>query len=242
MIEHAVRNSGVFVTITTNGTIMNEKRTQRLLDAGVHMVDISIDAFRPETYAKIRVGGDLAVTRENVLRLLRWVRESGCHTKIVVSYVEQPENSAETAEFEKFWRGEGADYVIVRRLHSAAGAVNQVAQKMHKEGAGETRRPCLYPWERIVLNPRGFLAFCPADWSHGSTIVDYRTTTVRDTWQGEFYRSLRQAHLTNNYSCHGFCGQCPDWRATSWPGQGRSYADMVEEFIAKELAGNSNGI
>ncbi|HET6264248.1 MAG TPA: radical SAM protein, partial [Usitatibacter sp.] len=31
MIEYAVRNSGVFVTITTNGTIMNEKRTRRLL-------------------------------------------------------------------------------------------------------------------------------------------------------------------------------------------------------------------
>src|SRR6185295_9875768 len=45
MIEYACRRSGVFVTITTNGTIMNQRRTERLLASGVHMIDISIDAF-----------------------------------------------------------------------------------------------------------------------------------------------------------------------------------------------------
>jgi hypothetical protein len=101
---------------------------------------------------------------------------------------------------------------------------------MREDNAKEVRRPCLYPWERIVLNPRGHLAFCPADWTHGSTIIDYHTTTIHETWRGEFYRKLREAHLSNQFSDHGFCGQCPDWKATRWPGEGRSYADMVEEF------------
>jgi hypothetical protein len=85
-----------------------------------------------------------------------------------------------------------------------------------------------------VLNARGDLAFCPSDWVHGSVIADYRTTTIKEVWQGEFYRQLREAHLTNNYSCHGFCGQCPDWKSTRWPDEGRSYANMIEEFKALE--------
>ena len=44
LIQYAVNNSGVFVTLTTNGTIMDENRTKRLLDSGVHLIDISIDA------------------------------------------------------------------------------------------------------------------------------------------------------------------------------------------------------
>ena len=44
------------------------------------------------------------------------------------------------------------------------------------------------------------------------------------------YRRLRQAHLENDFGVHAFCGQCPDWRGTRWPDEGRSYADMVEEF------------
>jgi len=40
------------------------------------MIDISIDALEPETYARIRVNGDLNVTRANVLNLIRWIRQS----------------------------------------------------------------------------------------------------------------------------------------------------------------------
>jgi hypothetical protein len=230
MIEYAARNSGVFVTLTTNGTIMNEKRTQRLLDSGVHMIDVSIDAFTPETYAKVRVHGDLAVTRANVLRLIAWIRESGSPTKVVVSFIEQPQNRQEVADFEMFWKDQGVERVVVRRLHSAAGAVIDVASAMRAQQAQAPRRPCVYPWERIVLNPRGHLAFCPADWTHGSTILDYRSTTIAETWQSEFYRKLRRAHLSNDYEAHGFCGQCPDWRQTRWPAEGRGYADMIEEL------------
>lgn len=231
MIEYAARHSGVYVTLTTNGTIMNEKRTRRLLDSGVHMIDISIDAFTPETYAKIRVKGDLTITRSNVLNLISWIRQSGSSTKVVVSFIEQPQNQHETAEFQTYWTEQGADSVVVRRLHSAAGAVADIANHMRSEQASKMRRPCVYPWERLVINPRGYLAFCPADWTHGSTITDYRETTVAQIWQGEFYQKLRAAHLNNDFSSHAFCGNCPDWEATRWPHEGRSYADMVEEFI-----------
>lgn len=227
LIEEAVRLSGTFVTLTTNGTIMNEVRTQRLLEAGVHLIDISIDAFRPETYAQIRVNGDLAVTRENVLRLIRWVQESKAATKVVVSYVEQPLNHDETTAFEQFWKGNGADYVVIRRIHSHSGAVRKITG-LKKEQI--QRKPCLYPWERITLNAKGDLNYCPSDWQHGSFIADYHNTTIHETWQGPRYQALRTAHLTNNFDGHNFCEQCPDWADTRWPDEGRSYADMVAEF------------
>lgn len=234
MIQAAVERSGVYVTLTTNGKIMDERRTRKLLDAGVHMIDISIDAFRPETYAKIRVKGNLAVTHNNVLRLIRWAQESATtgrpKTKVVVSFVEQPGNSAEKDDFERYWRDQGADAVIIRRLHSCSGAMPAQAAGLDTPGP---RRPCLYPWERIVINARGHLGFCPSDWVHGSHVADYRTTSIHEQWQGPFYQALRQAHLGNDYSRHGFCGQCPDWASTRWPHQGRSYADLVEEFISE---------
>jgi hypothetical protein len=194
------------------------------------MIDISIDAFTSETYSKVRVNGNLDVTRRNVVNLIRWNKETGSPTKVVVSFIEQPQNRVEASDFEHFWNDQGADAVVIRRLHSAAGAVISVASIMRAEQVRKVRRPCVYPWERIVLNPRGHLAFCPADWTHGSTIADYRTTTIREVWQSEFYRKLREAHSSNNFVKHGFCGQCPDWEQTRWPAEGRAYADLVEEL------------
>ncbi len=232
MLEYAVRNSGVTVTLTTNGTLLNEKQTEELLATGVGVVDISIDAFTPETYAKIRVNGKLEITRKNVLRLLRETKHPSISTKIVVSYIEQPENIHETEDFRTFWEDRGADYVVVRRLHSNSGALTGIADHMQKDISDRIRRPCVYPWERIVLNLRGFLCFCPVDWIHGSTIpnADYRLTTIKETWQSEFYRRLRKAHLSNQFENHKFCGNCLDWSVTRWPEEGRSYATMVDDF------------
>ena len=229
MLDYAVAHSGAFVTLTTNGTILNEKRLGRLLETGLHMVDVSIDAFTDETYAKVRVNGHLPVTRANVLRMINMARDGRTRT-IVVSFVRQAENWNEANDFKAFWEAAGA-IVVIRNLHSAAGAVIPVANVMRAaQTAAGNRRPCVYPWERIVLTPGGKLAFCPADWTRGSTMVDYRETTIKETWSGEFYAKLREAHLSNDFSCHKFCGQCPDWAVTRWPGEGRAYADLVEEM------------
>jgi len=234
MIEYAVRNSGVTVSLTTNGKILNEKRANKLLSTGVDVVDISIDAFTPETYAKIRIGGDLHITRKNVLNLIAQSKQSHAKTKVVVSYVEQPQNRVETKDFETFWKDNGADYVVIRRLHSCSGAKAELARQRRGRNEKKIRRPCLYPWERIVLNARGELAYCPSDWVHGSVIADFRRTTIYSTWHSEFYQKLRKAHLTNDFTNQEFCRQCPDWESTRWPSEGRSYANMIEEFRESE--------
>mgnify|MGYP006396987791 FL=1 len=231
MIKYAVDNSDTFVCLTTNGTIMREKKTRQLLDAGIHMIDISLDAFLLETYSKIRVGGNLDKTRENVLRLIDWVRRDNLDTKVIVSFVEQPENTDEAKAFETYWKEQGATYVVIRRLHSAAGAIVNIANKMNHEHKGEQRYPCLYPWERLTLDPRGYLSFCPTDWKYGSTFADFKKTTIKEAWRGKFMEELREAHILNDFSCHKFCGQCPDWKQTRWPeDEGRRYADLIDEL------------
>ena len=234
-IKEAVDNSNTYVCLTTNGTIMNEKKTRQLLDAGIHLIDISIDAYKNDTYSRVRVNGDLEVTRTNVRRLLSWVREGNLNTKVVVSFVEQPQNTNEVNEFESYWKEQGATAVVIRRLHSAAGAVESIAEDMHLKFINEERYPCLYPWERLTLDPKGHLSFCPTDWKYKSTFADFSKTTIREAWQNQFMKELRKAHVANNFSCHEFCGQCPDWKQTRWPNEGRRYANMVSELMGENL-------
>ncbi len=230
MLGEAVASSGTFVSITTNGTLLTPGRVDRLVATGVHLVDISLDALTPETYARIRVKGNLAETRAGVQRLIAAARAPGCSTRVIVSYIEQPENVHETAGFERFWRDAGAHDVAIRRLHSASGGIAAVADRLRRRGAALDRRPCVFPWDRIVLKPRGVLSFCPADWTHGSSLADYRSTTIADLWRGHRYAALRRAHQNNDFRDHGFCDQCPDWQETRWPDEGPSYAALVERL------------
>ena len=96
------------------------------------------------------------------------------------------------------------------------------------------RKPCLYPWERLILSPTGHIGYCPADWKYGSKFVNFTETSIKEAWNSKFMVDLRKAHLENNFSCHKFCGQCPDWEKTKWPNEGRSYNTMMNEVLEKK--------
>jgi len=230
MISYTKNKTVTPVTLTTNGVTMSTKRMEKLILSNIDCIDISIDAYSEDIYKKVRVGGDLSVTRKNVLNLIDYIKKNNKKTKVVVSFVENQINSHEIESFDNFWKKAGADYVVIRRMHSCSGAKIEFAALKRKNNESSPRRPCLYPWERIVLTPTGDLAFCPSDWVHGSVICNYKDNTVKDVWDGVFYKKLREAHLKNNYKNHAFCGQCPDWESTRWPNEGRSYADMMMEF------------
>lgn len=234
ILKYAVDNSGVTVTLTANGTLINEEKAKRFLDTGTNLIDISIDAFLPETYARIRVNGNLEVTRRNILRLIELKRQFNYSTKIVVSYIEQPGNMAETERFEEFWKQAGVDFVVIRRCHSNCGSLEGRARELREKNAEQKRTPCIYPWERIALRSFGALSYCPGDWVRGSVMADYRTATIHETWNSEKYWKLRQAHLDNDYSGFPICSSCPDWSQVRWPEEGRAYANMIEDFNHKD--------
>ena len=232
ILQYAVDNSGTKVTLTTNGTLLKEKKMKKLLSTGLHMIDISIDAYSNEIYKKVRVGGDLDVTKKNVLRLLELNDEVGHKTKIIVSFVEQKENSHEIEQFKEFWQKQSVDEVLIRKLHTNSGSViKENDLEIHKN---EGRRACLYPWERVVLTAKGTLNFCPTDWYGKSEVSDFAKTSIREVWKNNFYNDLRDQHLKNDYK-NEFCKQCPDWKNTSWPfDKNKSYADLVEKVLYDE--------
>ncbi|SEH30198.1 radical SAM/SPASM domain-containing protein [Magnetospirillum fulvum] len=231
MVAYAVKRTGLPVNVTTNGLLMVENRARALLDAGVTVIDISLDAHDPDTYAKIRVKGDLAVAQANIRELIRLKREGGYNVRVMVSFVRQPLNDREAEPFKAFWEAEGADDVVLRIQHSCAGSVPDMTAQMWAQAPKE-RRPCLYPWERLVLKPDGQFSFCPADWLHEANIGSIENSTVQQVWQGQKLEALRQAHRASDYANHPFCGKCPDWSVIRWPGEGQNYMAIMERASA----------
>jgi MoaA/NifB/PqqE/SkfB family radical SAM enzyme len=224
MIAYASARTKIPTNITTNGLLLTGNKAGALLEAGVDAIDISLDANSAKTYELIRKNENFDIVKANILKLIELIRIEGFKTKVVVSFVEQSLNKHESQDFEKCWKVAGADYVVIRRLHSAGGV------KAESVRVNASRYPCLYPWERLTLSPDGFIHYCPQDWIHGSVVCDFRENTIKDIWQSPFMQRLREAHLNNNFSKHAFCRQCPDWSTTRWPDEDRSYSNMMQDF------------
>src|SRR5260370_38956392 len=82
---------GCKIGLITNGSLFDEVNSRALLDASVDMIEFSVDAGEPQTYAVVRKGLEWDTLGENAKRRLslRTARKSS--SKIIASPVCRPE-------------------------------------------------------------------------------------------------------------------------------------------------------
>jgi len=197
------------VNLTTNGSLLKGKRLQALLDVSPQILDISLDAMRAETYAKYRVGLDFKTTVQNIHDFLD-ARDPSL-TRVIVSMIAHPGLEEEIKEFQNYWTGK-ADVVAIRKLHSNLGAVD-VGEG---QAVSKKRWPCVHLWERLVVDFRGHIRFCPVDWYDKSFVGLVDDMTLYEAWHSEQLKQLRDNHLNEIFEKAGICSSCRDWASTPW--------------------------
>lgn len=206
------------INLTTNGSLLRGKRLKQMLESPPHVIDVSLDALTPETYAKYRVGLDFDTTMENVHEFLRLRNPKA--TKVIVSMIHQPGLDDEVEQFRSYWTGR-ADMVAIRRLHSNLGSVKVVQMP-----PPNPRWPCTHLWQRLVLDFRGHIRFCPIDWHDKSYVADIDAMTLYEAWHSPLMETLRRRHLANDYKGCGVCEKCNDWAQTPWS---EGWVDMMKK-------------
>jgi tungsten cofactor oxidoreducase radical SAM maturase len=113
----AVKDLGVKITISTNGTLLSEERAGALVDLGVDGVTVSLDGTDPETYASVRRGAKLRTVMDNAKMLKRVKGERGTSLpRLGIEFVALKENEAQIAELPKVAHRLGANRVLVTHV------------------------------------------------------------------------------------------------------------------------------
>lgn len=74
-----LRDGGVEVKVETNGSIITEREAQRIVDLDLRSVQVSLDGASPETYGRMREGGDW----KKAVRACELLEEKGANVEIV---------------------------------------------------------------------------------------------------------------------------------------------------------------
>src|SRR5215469_17648490 len=113
-IEYCERH-GISTLLSTNGTFLDEKTSERLLATPLAHITLSFDGSSKETYEYYRKGARFEKVRENFVRFARMKHERGAKLQIVVQMVRMPGNAHEVDEFRRFWSAvPGVDRVRVK--------------------------------------------------------------------------------------------------------------------------------
>jgi len=200
------------VDLTTNAMTLTEKKMRRLLEAPIDVIDVSLDAFRKETYEKIRIKGKFDTVVANTRRLIDLRNAIGSPTKIMVSIIRQKESLEEVEAFREFW-GPKVDEVLVRGLNTDLDIVN-VSEVFFKEDLA--RWPCPQFWKRVTINYNGDVRFCVEDWRNKGVVGNLREQGIQEIWRSPAYEKFRTLHATGRWGTMKMCGPCRDWQHMAW--------------------------
>lgn len=187
LVAYAKEKGILEVQINTNGIPYTEKRIEKLIDAGIDRIIVSIDGASKESYEAIRVGASWDKLIKNV-KLIHEIRQRKGKAKpfIRVQMVHQKENAHEISKFVAMWQGIADDIAVKDVSNRGQGSGFFVGDQI-----ATGRRRCNQPWQRMVVARDGKVFPCCSDWDRTYEIGDARETQLGDIWHGTKMEDLR---------------------------------------------------
>ena len=208
---------GCKIGLITNGSLFTEAKSVALLNAGVDMIEFSVDARDPETYAVVRKGLDWDELVENVKRMVALRNSLKSSSKIIASAVAQ--TGVDASAVEKFWVEEiGVDYLI-KRKYLTWGVNTTLDPSRSADPAAYLNTdevPCPFIFERLNIDSRGNVMVCGYDISGNTSMGNVNTDSIENIWHGEGFQFYRDKHLSGRGKDIAMCAGCPDWKYRSW--------------------------
>jgi MoaA/NifB/PqqE/SkfB family radical SAM enzyme len=222
---------GCKIGLITTGSAFTEKNSRALLEAGLDMIEFSVDACDAETYAVVRKGLKWERLLENARRMIELRNNLGGASKIVASGVNQ--KGVDIDAVERFWRDEiGVDNFIKRKFLTWGVNTDLDASRSADPAPylDTEEVPCPFIFERLNIDSRGNVMVCGYDIAANTSMGMVGGQSIRDIWHGEGFQHYRDKHLARRGNDISMCRTCPDWKYRSWQ---HNYWKVVEDAEAK---------
>jgi radical SAM protein with 4Fe4S-binding SPASM domain len=187
------------LSVTTNGTLLNQELAERLLEAGLDEVSISIDAATPETSKKIKGRPMYETVERNLVNLFRMNKT---FPNISVRFIRMRENEKEELEFYRKW--EPITQVMGSHCWDWGGSVEDLSVN----GMKTLDLPCELLWRSMAINWDGRVSICCVDWDCQGIIGDVREESLHEIWHGPALRKIREIHLDLKANTLPACANC----------------------------------
>ncbi len=175
------------VTVTTNGSLVTPKVTDRLIQTGLDGIWFSFNGATKETYESI-MGLSYETVKRNIDYLLSVKPES---LRVFTNMIDTIPMKGEIAENIKYWQSLGVQSGSSPFVNRAGNVKNFAELNYKRHGAGAVR-VCELIFHKMYIGSNGDVLLCCMDWRRKVVLGNVRNQTLRDVWHGERYREYRR--------------------------------------------------
>jgi radical SAM protein with 4Fe4S-binding SPASM domain len=197
--------SGKFfeIKMNTNATRLTKELSHKILQSGITDLVFSVDSYEKKEYETIRVRGIFEEIFKNIKRF-KEIKEtypnSICATRISGVKINKKQNPE---KFKAFWQ-EYVDHVVMVELLERWDIYNNSTEKM-------SNGICNYLWGEMNIWYDGICNPCDTDYKSELAVGTIKEKSIKEIWNGEKYRNLRNAHKNKKRNTCQHCDRCPNW-------------------------------
>lgn len=211
MVRYA-KQAGVVdqISCATNGALLTHELADQLVDAGIDLIKISVEAVTNEGYRKIAaVSFDYQQLVERVRYLFEHRKGTKVYAKIIDCGLRDAEKEKFFADFDPISDFITIDTVGGWSMSSAKDWTLGTNPKNYLDLPGFVRKEvCPYPFYTLAVNFDGRVSICCVDWSMSTLVGDLRTESLSALWNGERLFEFRRMHLTGERKLNPACADC----------------------------------
>ena len=203
-IEYCARHN-ISTLLSTNGTLLDEETSARLLASPIEHVTMSFDGATKESYEYYRKGASFQKVRDNFVRFARMKHERGAKVQVVAQMVRMERNAGEVEEFTRFWKAvPGVDEVRVKEDET-----NEL-QPEAAHAAEDWKHPCHYLWRgpMYVKQNGDVYPCCQSYMLDGAPVGNVGTQPLEEIWNSDEMQRMRGLHVEGRAGEIGVCSRC----------------------------------
>ncbi len=197
-----LKESGILdLKINTNATVLTEEKSRQILDANFSEVVFSVDAGTKQTYESIRVLGKFDRVVKNI-KAFNKIRETEFPNSSTITRISgvKVNETQDLDQMSEFW----SKYVDEVSIKEASPRWDTYNNNINNE-----KNPCLNLWYRMYIWHDGATNPCDFDYKSLLSNGNIRNSSIKEIWNNQSYKKLRENHLNKNRNKHTPCDRCP---------------------------------
>lgn len=202
LLSYARRKGILDIRMHTNGALLSENISKKLLEAGLTFIQISLDANSKEVYEKIRVGGDFKTVKKNCLNFIKLKNSRRLSYPIVkVSFIRMEDNKKEIKEFIEFWKNK-VNYISIQENIDFKNLLQENKRAINSNFV------CPQLFQRLVVQWDGTVTPCCVDANNTLKLGNIKENSLKEIWNSKKLKAIRELHLSFNYHKIPVCSVC----------------------------------
>jgi MoaA/NifB/PqqE/SkfB family radical SAM enzyme len=205
----AATAAGVGTLIATNGVLLNERNSRRLLEAGLDLIKVHVSGFSQAVHGIEHRRGDVERIKAELQRLVQIKKEYKSATLILLDYILYNHNRHELELARRF-----ADELgILFNVRPGNNKGLEDTEPANVSGPLPVDVPCVWLWTALTVDWNGAVYPCcdHVVWGGAESYSTYEPSTsdIGEIWNGARSRWMRKVHARDGRTPIQICAQCP---------------------------------